>query len=154
MSKNKSQRPQGTASSRKSQPAKAGHSQQSAAETEVVDSDQVEVVDPDEELDDDKLAAQAFEELESEVVDDQAALTVPKALSKSTALTRSDPLAAYMREVERHALLTREQEHELAVHYTKTGDVDAAARLVTANLRLVVKLAYEYRRAYKNMMDL
>src|SRR5690606_808510 len=30
----------------------------------------------------------------------------------------------------------------------------AAARLVTANLRLVVKLAYEYRRAYRNMMDL
>ena len=29
-----------------------------------------------------------------------------------------------------------------------------AARLVTANLRLVVKLAYEYRRAYKNIMDL
>jgi RNA polymerase sigma-32 factor len=32
--------------------------------------------------------------------------------------------------------------------------VEAARRLVTANLRLVVKLAYEYRRAYKNMMDL
>jgi RNA polymerase sigma-32 factor len=29
-----------------------------------------------------------------------------------------------------------------------------AARLVTANLRLVVKIAYEYRRAYKNIMDL
>ena len=28
------------------------------------------------------------------------------------------------------------------------------ARLVTANLRLVVKIAYEYRRAYKNIMDL
>jgi RNA polymerase sigma-32 factor len=32
--------------------------------------------------------------------------------------------------------------------------VATAARLVTANLRLVVKLAYEYRRAYKNIMDL
>jgi RNA polymerase sigma-32 factor len=32
--------------------------------------------------------------------------------------------------------------------------VQTAARLVTANLRLVVKLAYEYRRAYKNIMDL
>jgi RNA polymerase sigma-32 factor len=153
VSKNKSQRSPGTASSRKSPSATAGHTQQPAAETEVVDTDQVEVVDAEDELDDDKLAAQAFEELGSEVVDDQP-LTVPKALSKSTALTRSDPLAAYMREVERHALLTREQEHDLAVHYTKTGDVDAAARLVTANLRLVVKLAYEYRRAYKNMMDL
>src|SRR5690606_38186288 len=36
----------------------------------------------------------------------------------------------------------------------QTGDVTAAAKLVTSNLRLVVKLAYEYRRAYRNMMDL
>ena len=32
--------------------------------------------------------------------------------------------------------------------------MDLAARLVTANLRLVVKIAYEYRRAYRNIMDL
>ncbi|MCC6878079.1 MAG: RNA polymerase factor sigma-32, partial [Sandaracinaceae bacterium] len=50
--------------------------------------------------------------------------------------------------------LTREEEHELAVHYHPKGDVEAAARLVTANLRLVVKIAYDYRRAYKNILDL
>ena len=38
--------------------------------------------------------------------------------------------------------------------YAEGGDVEAAAKLVTANLRLVVKIAYEYRRAYRNMMDL
>ena len=69
-------------------------------------------------------------------------------------LARYDALQAYMREVRRHPLLTTEQEHALAVEYAKTQDVDIAARLVTANLRLVVKLAYEYRRAFKNMMDL
>jgi RNA polymerase sigma-32 factor len=69
-------------------------------------------------------------------------------------LARYDALQAYMREVRRHPLLTPEEEHRLAVEYAKTGDVDIAARLVTANLRLVVKLAYEYRRAFKNMMDL
>jgi len=69
-------------------------------------------------------------------------------------LARYDALQAYMREVRRHPLLTPEEEHNLAIQYTKTGDVDIAARLVTANLRLVVKLAYEYRRAFKNMMDL
>jgi RNA polymerase sigma-32 factor len=69
-------------------------------------------------------------------------------------LARYDALQAYMREVRRHPLLTTEQEHALAVEYAKSGDVDVAARLVTANLRLVVKLAYEYRRAFKNMMDL
>ncbi|HEY6080130.1 MAG TPA: RNA polymerase factor sigma-32 [Polyangiaceae bacterium] len=71
------------------------------------------------------------------------------------AVSRFDPLAAYMREVQRHTLLSPEEEHSLAVKYQKDPeDVAAAARLVTANLRLVVKIAYEYRRAYKNMMDL
>jgi RNA polymerase sigma-32 factor len=74
--------------------------------------------------------------------------------SNERALARPDPMQLYMREVQRHALLTPEEEHEIAVRYTQTGDVEAARRLVTANLRLVVKLAYEYRRAYKNMMDL
>ena len=59
-----------------------------------------------------------------------------------------------MREVQRHSLLSPDEEHTLAVHYNKTQDVTAAARMVTANLRLVVKIAYEYRRAYRNMMDL
>jgi len=70
------------------------------------------------------------------------------------ALARYDAMQAYMREVRRHPLLSSEEEHKLAVDYAKTGDVDVAARLVTANLRLVVKIAYDYRRAYKNMMDL
>src|SRR5215510_7619154 len=71
-----------------------------------------------------------------------------------TSIAKYDPLQAYMREVQQHPLLSKAEEHELATRYVKTGDVDAAARLVTANLRLVVKLAYEYRRAYRNMMDL
>jgi RNA polymerase sigma-32 factor len=69
-------------------------------------------------------------------------------------LARYDALQAYMLEIRKHPLLSPEEEHRLAVEYTETQDVDVAARLVTANLRLVVKLAYEYRRAYKNMMDL
>jgi RNA polymerase sigma-32 factor len=69
-------------------------------------------------------------------------------------IAKYDPLQAYMREVQQHALLSKAEEHELATTYVKTGDVNAAARLVTANLRLVVKIAYEYRRAYRNMMDL
>jgi RNA polymerase sigma-32 factor len=70
------------------------------------------------------------------------------------AITRADPLQIYMSEVQQHQLLTPEEEHRLAVAYTTTGDVAAAARLVTANLRLVVKIAYDYRRAYRNIMDL
>src|SRR6478735_5241714 len=69
-------------------------------------------------------------------------------------LARFDALQAYMREVQRHPLLSADEEHKLAVQYQKNQDRDVAARLVTANLRLVVKIAYEYRRAYRNMMDL
>ncbi|HLV61340.1 MAG TPA: RNA polymerase factor sigma-32 [Fredinandcohnia sp.] len=72
----------------------------------------------------------------------------------TTALSRTDPLARYMAEVSRHPVLSREEEHELAVRYATTGDLEAAYRLVTANLRLVVKIAYEYRRAAFNILDL
>ena len=69
-------------------------------------------------------------------------------------LARADPLQLYMQEVSKHALLTREQEHELAVRYRETGDLDAAYRLVAANLRLVVKLAHEYHRNPLSLLDL
>jgi RNA polymerase sigma-32 factor len=70
------------------------------------------------------------------------------------AIERFDALQTYLREVQRHPLLTPEQTHELSVKFLKTQDSAAAARLVTSNLRLVVKIAYEYRRAYRNIMDL
>jgi RNA polymerase sigma-32 factor len=69
-------------------------------------------------------------------------------------LTRVDPLQLYINEIRRYPLLSREEEHELAVRYAKTGDAEAARRLVTANLRLVVKIAHEYRRAHRNLLDL
>ena len=69
-------------------------------------------------------------------------------------LVRYDPLRAYMAEVARHPLLTREEEHELAVRYAATGDVEAAYKLVASNLRLVVKIAHEYRRSAFQLLDL
>jgi RNA polymerase sigma-32 factor len=69
-------------------------------------------------------------------------------------LARRDPLQAYMSEVHKHPLLTREEEHELAVRYRENGDLKAAARLVASNLRLVVKLAHEYHRNPLALLDL
>jgi RNA polymerase sigma-32 factor len=69
-------------------------------------------------------------------------------------LVRYDPLRAYMAEVARHRLLSREEEHELAVRYRETGDVEAAYKLVASNLRLVVKIAHEYRRTAFHLLDL
>ncbi len=76
------------------------------------------------------------------------------AADSTTALSLRDPFQAYVREVQRYPLLTADEEKALTTKYTETGDPNIARRLVTANLRLVIKLAYEYRRAYKNMMDL
>ncbi len=91
-----------------------------------------------------------------EYVDQRPLSSPPSARSAPTsqALARVDPLQVYMNEVQRHPLLSAEEQHALAVKYAETGDVKAAATLVTANLRLVVKIAYDYRRAYRNMMDL
>jgi len=91
-----------------------------------------------------------------EVGDDDEAAPRPSSLpgGNEFALSRTDPLQAYLREVQRHSLLSPDEEKRLTQHYYKNQDVQTAARLVTANLRLVVKLAYEYRRAYKNIMDL
>lgn len=94
-------------------------------------------------------------EATGEVISDEPVEAEPESQRlSSSALTRVDALQTYMREVQRHALLSPDEEHKLAVQYSKTQDVTTAARLVTANLRLVVKIAYEYRRAYRNMMDL
>jgi RNA polymerase sigma-32 factor len=80
---------------------------------------------------------------------------LPRAAPEGTrALALRDPMAAYMAEVRRYPLLTREQEHELAVRWVEHGDQAAAKQLVTSNLRLVVKIANEYRRGYQNLLDL
>jgi RNA polymerase sigma-32 factor len=45
-------------------------------------------------------------------------------------------------------------EEELLKELEQTGDIDVAKKLVLANLRLVVKIAIEYRSAWQNVMDL
>ena len=70
------------------------------------------------------------------------------------ALVTFDPLQRYLAEIRRFSLLTREEEHRLAVDYKEYGNVEAAYKLVTANLRLVVMIAREYQKAFKNLLDL
>ena len=76
--------------------------------------------------------------------------------SEANALVRREPMSQYMAEVSRHPLLTREEEDALAWRYFRSPEqnVDAAYKLVTANLRLVVKIAHQYRRAAFSLLDL
>ncbi len=65
-----------------------------------------------------------------------------------------DPLRRYLAEIRRYPLLSPQEQRELAIRYKKYGDIDAAIKLATASLRLVVKIALQYQRAYMNLLDL
>jgi RNA polymerase sigma-32 factor len=68
--------------------------------------------------------------------------------------TTSDPLDRYLADISRVSLLTVEEERRLAREFREQGDTRAAHRLVEANLRFVVKVAYEYRSYGLKMSDL
>jgi RNA polymerase sigma-32 factor len=70
------------------------------------------------------------------------------------ALVPFDPLTRYLAEIRRFPLLSREEEIRIAKHYQETHDPADAFKLVTANLRLVVKIAHEFARASRNLIDL
>ena len=65
-----------------------------------------------------------------------------------------DPLQRYLTEIRRYPLLSREEEKAIAIRYQETEDIEAAYKLVTGNLRLVVMIAREYQRATRNLLDL
>lgn len=91
------------------------------------------------------------------VVDSSRDLAIlERVLSKSedNFPANTDPLALYAREISRYKLLSLEEEQELLKELELTGDIEVAKKLVLANLRLVVKIAIEYRSAWQNVMDL
>ena len=74
---------------------------------------------------------------------------------EKTSLAKVDPLQRYLVEIRRYKLLTKEEEHQLALTYREKKDPDAAYKLITSNLRLVVKIALEFHRAWvMNLLDL
>ena len=74
--------------------------------------------------------------------------------SVSAAPGDTGALATYLSEINRLPLLSVDEEQSLARKFRDTGDLDAAHRLVTSNLRFVVKVAFEYRSYGFRMADL
>ncbi len=72
----------------------------------------------------------------------------------SKSLSSLTPLQLYLQEISKYPLLEPEEELELAKKHFDEGDVAAAHRLITSNLRLVVKIANEFRKAQSNLLDL
>ncbi len=75
-------------------------------------------------------------------------------LRGSDSLAPLDPLTAYINEIRQYDELSEEEEKELMLHYQETGDAQAAYKLITSNLTLVVKIAMTFRREWQNVMDL
>jgi RNA polymerase sigma-32 factor len=101
----------------------------------------------DSELDPEVLADPLADAAEPKIIE-----VVPE--EGSTAVGTFDPFRAYMAEIKKYPTLSREEEQELARTYRETGDRDALFKLITANLMLVVRIAFSFRRAAKNLLDL
>lgn len=107
---------------------------------EDVAEDDVAPLDPDAEI------------IEPEMGDD---LPVPAQPHLPTLSSSKDSLHLYLREVGRFPMLKPDEEFELARRVQRTGDSDAAFRLVSSHLRLVVKIAMDFQRRWmQNVLDL
>lgn len=100
--------------------------------------------------------------VEAEVVTGKEAVVVDlsdpqiesKELPKEAGLVPSDPFAQYLAEIRKYPLLTPEEEKSLAIRFYEKKDPIAAEKLVTSNLRFVVKIALEYAKMGAKLMDL
>ena len=74
--------------------------------------------------------------------------------NQTKSVARQSPLQLYLREIAKYPLMTPEEEYEAAVKHYEQDDVVEAHRLVTSNLRLVVKIAGDFNQAQANLLDL
>ena len=66
-----------------------------------------------------------------------------------------DALYLYLREISKFPLLNSDEEHALALKVKEENDPDAAFKLVSSHLRLVVRIAMDFQRRWmQNVLDL
>ncbi|GMV42111.1 MAG: DNA-directed RNA polymerase sigma-70 factor [Myxococcales bacterium] len=75
-------------------------------------------------------------------------------MANSKQVTTKTVLDQYFIEINRVPLLSRSEEQELARRLKDDNDPEAGRKLVLANLRFVVKVAFEYRKYQISMLDL
>lgn len=66
----------------------------------------------------------------------------------------TDGLRIYLSQIENYPVLSRNEEHSLALRYRDEDDVDAGQLLVTSNLRFVIKVALGYKNYGVKLMDI
>lgn len=132
------------------------------ADVEVLDAaDEDSSLDSLEELDEDSLDQGEILDvgddgpmLLTEGSHDESSLPAPS-MPRLPSTGGRDSLQLYLREVSRFPMLKPEEEHELAVRVRDHNDPDAAFRLVSSHLRLVVRIAMDFQRRWmQNVLDL
>jgi RNA polymerase sigma-32 factor len=73
---------------------------------------------------------------------------------KASLPAHTTSLERYLAELSNYPILSREEEYELAMRYKKDGDLEAARKLITSNLKFVVRIANTYKNYGLNPMDL
>jgi len=122
-------------------------------------------LEPEVELDDQNTAEDAGDDLDDEAAvvdstpDDEPEDVKPEFMLPAPARGKDvqsyDPLRLYLREISKFPMLEPEEEHELAKRVQLHNDNDAAFRLVSSHLRLVVKIAMDFQRRWmQNVLDL
>ena len=127
------------------------------------DSD-IEIMDPDL-LPEDEVIKNAqtiqdkeknYETISVDVDSPDGMLALRNAFKPQTYASGSttDPLTLYLSHIRNHPILDAESQQKLAIRYKQNNDLEAAQMLVLTNLRLVVKIAREYRRRWANLLEL
>ncbi len=111
-----------------------------------VDTDQAHV----EVVTEEQLAGRSADDEDDGLLD----LATANKLSALDVSSDADPVATYMARLQKVEPLPADEQQELARRYVENGDMDAAKLLILTNLRLVVKLAKEYKRRWADMLDL
>lgn len=91
---------------------------------------------------------------DSDFSDSRLPVATPSAKTATGLPATTDPVSLYLSEIRKYPLLSREEELSLAKKYYETKDPTIAQRLVTSNLRFVVKIAAEYSKFGARMIDL
>ena len=73
---------------------------------------------------------------------------------KASLPAHTTSLERYLAELSNYPILSREEEYELAMRYKNEGDLEAARKLITSNLKFVVRIANTYKNYGLNPMDL
>ncbi len=127
-----------------------------AVEEHSPDEAGVEILDRDEDEPEAEFDENSDDAPVIDIGDEQEdAVLVPRARHLPIPAAGKDSLHLYLREVSRFPLLKPDEEFQLARRVRERGDSEAAFRLISSHLRLVVKIAMDFQRRWmQNVLDL